>query len=164
MVREPFYGHFLVHILKREDLAKEATIGIGCPGGSIQLTVGEAYWREMLSSEALRYGAIKHQVLHLVFKHVLQAHNYGNARLFDIAADLAVNQYLSHDQCFKGAVTLTSFPGLSLEPHMDVGYYYRALAAILTSSAPSPDLLVLEAMLGQSSPDDHRPQSLEAPP
>lgn len=161
MVREPFYGHLLVNLLKREATEEAATIGITCPGAqTIQLSVSASYWRNALASEPLRYGAIKHQVLHLVFKHVLNAHKYGNAKLFDIAADLVVNQYLSAEQRTDDAVLLADFSSMGLEAHKDVGYYYRALSALLAQTSsedgvPSEDQQSLLMRIASGTADDH---------
>ncbi len=161
MVREPFYGHVLMRVQKREDTRKDATISLGCPkGDSIQLAISSDYWKT-LTTEALRYGAIKHQVLHLVFGHVLIAHKFGDAKLFDLAADLVVNQYLSPEQCLDGAPSLGDFPHLALRPNMDVAYYYGKLAACLATNSSAPDdegdsdLAALHQHLSSNGGDDH---------
>lgn len=154
MVREPFYGHFFLSVLKREG-DEGSTIGLGVGGEhTISLFVGPRYWKETLHTQALRYGAIKHQVLHLVFKHVLESQKYGDARLFDIAADLVVNQYLLDTQRPDNACLISDFPGLALAPHMDVGYYYRRLSALREEGVGS-DAALLAARMQAGSSDDH---------
>jgi hypothetical protein len=48
-------------------------------------------------------------------------------KLFNIAADLVVNQYIKQNWLIKDAVTLNTFPDLKLHKEMDVGYYYDKL-------------------------------------
>lgn len=157
MVREPFYGHFFVSVLKRHSDVAGAKIGIGLVARSIVLSVGAQHWRERLHTGALRYGAIKHQVLHLVFKHIVRSHEFGDPRLFEIAADLVANQYLANDQRAEDAVVLADFESLRLRPFKGVDYYYRILSRLRDERPADHEAagLRLCELLAAESSDDH---------
>jgi len=101
----------------------------------IKLQVNPKFWESL--SDAHRYGLIKHEVLHIVLRHLLTAKDYSNKQLYNIAADLVVNQYIDSDQLPTGGITLKRFfylenyYGVKLEAGKDVGYYYRKLDKVL---------------------------------
>ena len=70
---------------------------------------------------------IKHQVLHVVFKHILRSREFGNKQLFNIAADLAVNQYIEQRQLLEQASKIEDFPDFKLDRGQSVDYYYKRL-------------------------------------
>jgi predicted metal-dependent peptidase len=62
-----------------------------------------------------RIAVLKHEVLHLVFKHLFRGN--GKQRFLEnIAADLVVNQYVEPWPLPEGAILLNSFPDLKLKP------------------------------------------------
>lgn len=125
IIQEPFYGHFFTNI-QRKSNPKIDRVSISLtPTGSVVLEVNETYWLTL--SLNAKIGCIKHQILHLVFGHVYSVKNYGDSKLFHIAADLVVNQYLSAEQLEANAITLDDFPFLNLKPKESVGYYYKRL-------------------------------------
>jgi len=79
------------------------------------------------ATEARRFGAIKHELLHLLFHHPLPAGQRPLPWLHHLAADLVVNQYLLPDELAEDALTLAPFAPLSLPPGRDAGFYYRLL-------------------------------------
>ena len=108
-------------------------------GHLVKLVVNPTFW-ESLSAEH-RYGLIKHEVLHLVLRHLTMLPAYANRPVFNIAADLVVNQYISPAQLPEGAITLATFKPLEeshhffLEPAQGVGYYYHQLLELLQNVA-----------------------------
>ena len=126
LIKEPFYGHFFVNILKEEE-QKSDNIYVVIDGSFIVIKVSENYWNNTLCTDDLKYGAIKHQILHIVFRHILKTKDFGNRKFFDIACDLVVNQYIEKHQLTENAITLNSFPELDLSPHMPLEYYYAQL-------------------------------------
>jgi predicted metal-dependent peptidase len=75
----------------------------------------------------MKVGVLKHELLHLVFKHPLRSAKYSNEVLYFLASDLVVNQYITQEYLWDGAVTIESFPFLKLKSHQTVDYYYRIL-------------------------------------
>lgn len=135
MLKETFYGHFFTSILKD---VSERTNSIATTLGSnnmIKLIVNPNYWDNELkvpgnekATKALRYGAIKHQILHIVFKHALRFPEFGNKKLFGIASDLATNQYIQSDQLTEDAIRMEDFPEFQLSRGQGIDYYYKRLA------------------------------------
>jgi len=141
MLNEPFFGHFFTSILK--DVSdKTNTIAVTVGGKQmIKLLVNPKYWDNELkvtdrpspkenkkATKELRYGAIKHQILHIVFKHALRFTEFGNKKLFSIAADLAANQYIKSEQLTEEAIRLEDFPEFKLNRGQAIDYYYQHLS------------------------------------
>jgi len=91
MLKEPFYGLFLIMMNKvwRENID---TAGVSKLNINVQLAINPVFWAN-LSSE-YRVGILKHEILHVAFQHLLLRDSYKNHRLFNIAADLEINQYI----------------------------------------------------------------------
>jgi len=91
MLKEPFYGLFLIMLNKvwRKDLD---TAGVSKHGINQQLAINPDFWAN-LSSE-YRIGILKHELLHIAFHHLSLRDKYKDHRLFNIAADLEINQYI----------------------------------------------------------------------
>lgn len=135
MLKETFYGHFFTSILK--DVSEKTDSIATTIGGNqmIKLIVNPTYWDETLkvpgndkATKQLRYGAIKHQILHIVFKHALRFPEFGNKKLFGIASDLAANQYIEADQLTEDAIRMEDFPEFKLNRGQSIDYYYQRLA------------------------------------
>jgi predicted metal-dependent peptidase len=91
MLKEPFYGLFLIMMNKvwRENLD---TAGVSKNGINMQLSINPVFW-EHLSSE-YKVGILKHELLHIAFQHLILRDKYPDKKLFNIAADLEINQYI----------------------------------------------------------------------
>jgi len=135
MLKETFYGHFFTSILKD---VSEKTNSIATTISSnqmIKLIVNPNYWDNELkipgndtATKDLRYGAIKHQILHIVFKHALRFTEFGNKKLFGIASDLAANQYIKSEQLTEDAIRMEDFPEFKLSRGESIDYYYKHLS------------------------------------
>jgi len=126
LLKEPFYAHFLSGII-REVTDKVPTAAVGFKSGKIALYVNENFFlKELKLSE--RVAVIKHETLHIIFKHLfrMKTKDYDN-KLFNIAADLVVNQLISPWKLPDSAVTLKTFPELKLPPDKSVEWYYENL-------------------------------------
>lgn len=91
MLKEPFYGLFLITLNKVWN-EKIDTAGVSKNGINMQLAINSTFW-ENLSSE-YRVGILKHELLHIAFHHLSLRDKYKDHRLFNIAADLEINQYI----------------------------------------------------------------------
>ncbi len=128
ILHEPFYGHVLTGLVKELN-AEIQSLSLGVNGNKTpKLAINPAYWQTELSTPAQRLGALKHEVLHLVFGHLLREQDFANIRIFHLAADLVVYQYLSAEQLGPTALTLNFFPELDLQPFRPVDVYYDELA------------------------------------
>lgn len=135
LMQEPFFGHLCAGMQRELDPGASAmTIGLTSEH-TLRLLVPPDYWSDVLQSEAQRLGALKHQLLHIALKHVLMAHDFAQRRLFWIAADLVVNQYLTLDQLAPDAITIADLPGVP--PGLGVREYYALLVELLRDAPRS---------------------------
>ena len=134
IMEDAFFGHFLLSI-NREISEDGPTLWVRpSSDDKVLMGINPNFWTTELKKKNFRMGCIKHEVLHVVFKHLTRAQErsggrrrYPNAKLFNIAADLVVNQYVESRLLIDGAVKLQSFPDLNLRKEMDVSYYYDKL-------------------------------------
>ena len=84
-------------------------------------------------TKKMRVAAVKHEALHFVFNHVFRAEEYENQEIYNLAADLVVNQYLDPWPSLPEAFTLELLQeaGIILKNGESVGYYYEELLKIL---------------------------------
>jgi len=139
LLLEPFYGHFMMGLPKELTSSKDS-IGLSLNNGdTLKLLIHEQHWNSL--SKDRRYGLIKHEVLHIVLQHIYQIKEYPNKRIYGIAADLVVNQYIKKNQLEPDAIHIDRFEnvqyshGITLERDMDVGYYYRMIHEVLRCEA-----------------------------
>ena len=134
IMNDPFFGHFLLSI-NRELSEDGPTLWVRpSDDDKVMMGINPTFWEHDLKRKNYRVGCVKHEVLHVVFKHLIRAQEevggrlrYPNHRLFNIAADLVVNQYVEPSWLIDGAVKLELFPDLNLRKEMDVSYYYDKL-------------------------------------
>lgn len=93
MHKEPFYGMFLVMLNKVwKDIG---TAGVSINGINYQLAIDETFWSTL--SDEFKLGIMKHELLHIAMHHLTMRSKYPNHRLFNIAADLEINQYIERN-------------------------------------------------------------------
>lgn len=127
ILHEPFYGHVLTGLVKELNAGIQSlSLGVNA-NKTPKLAINANYWQEELSTPAQRLGVLKHEVLHLVFGHLLREQDFANVRIFHLAADLVVNQYLSPEQLNPASLTLNLFPELDLQPFRSANAYYDEL-------------------------------------
>jgi len=128
ILHEPFYGHVLTGLVKELN-AEIPSLSLGVNANKTpNLAINPTCWQEELNNPNQRLGALKHEVLHLVFGHLLREQDFANIRIFHLAADLVVNQYLSREQLGPASLTLNHFPELDLQPFRPIDVYYEELA------------------------------------
>lgn len=159
LLSEPFYGHFMMGLPKEISIQTNTAAVALMNRQTIKLIVNEAFWSTL--SEEHRYGLIKHEMLHIVLKHLFVSKNFPNEKLFNIAADLVVNQYVERKQLPKGALLLSKFAYLKpmfnivLEPDKGVAYYYRKLDKVFSNK----EKMSFENAVSQLSTEDTRGES-----
>ena len=124
MLKEPFYGYFLIGLNKkiRKDIP---TAGVSKNGIGIELAINSEFFLGLSDKE--RVGILKHELLHVSFGHLTLRDLYSDHKLFNIAADLEINQYIEKDHLPEGALLLSTFPELELEERKGTKYYYEQL-------------------------------------
>lgn len=136
LFKEPFFNHLLsglVRIVSDE----VPTAAVSVSGSNICLLVNESFFLKELRSQSNRVAVIKHEALHLLFKHLFRTDikNY-EPTLFNISADLVVNQFIGSWKLPESAVTLDTFPDLGLEQNQSLEWYYEKLLKVRKSEAP----------------------------
>jgi len=152
ILEEPFYGLFLIGLNKtfRKDIP---TAGVSKHGIGVQLAVNPDFF-DSLSVEH-RVGLVKHEILHISFGHLTMRDMYSDHKLFNIAADLEINQYIKSDHLPEGGITMDSFPELTLPPRAGTKVYYDLLSeAKNDGTCPSLDSMLNDEE-GDSPYDDH---------
>lgn len=147
---EPFYGLFLVG-LNKVYTDKIPTAGVSQHGIGVQLAVNPDFFTDL--NDKHRIGLLKHELLHISFGHLLIRDQYSDKKLFNIAADLEINQYIDDDYLPDGGITMNSFPELDLPARAGTKIYYDLLEqARENGSCPSLDEL-MDQMDGSTSYD-----------
>jgi predicted metal-dependent peptidase len=152
ILEEPFYGLFLISLNKtfRKDIP---TAGVSKHGIGVQLSVNPDFFNSL--SEEHRIGLIKHELLHIGFGHLTMRDMYSDHKLFNIAADLEINQYINVRYLPEGGITMDSFPELTLPPRAGTKIYYDLLSqAKDDGTSPSLDSMLNDEN-GDSPYDSH---------
>lgn len=131
LLREPFYAHLLSSVSKqvvgKGHEVDTMAVGPG-PRQSITLFVNEDFWHKDLKNPLHRMGILKHEMLHLVFKHLQVQAPELDAKLLNIAFDLVVNQYIDKTHLLPDSIFLDTFPEMRFEADQTWFYYYEKLA------------------------------------
>lgn len=146
MMNEPFYGFILLN-LNKEFSKSLPTAGVGLNGINQMLYINPEYWDSLSTNHKL--GLLKHELLHICFFHLTMRNIFSDKKLFNIAADLEINQYIKPEWLPEGGITMASFPTLTLDPKAGTNYYYKKLLENYNSNNPDPRLKSL--MDSQSS-------------
>ena len=126
LIDEPFFAHLLGSI-PREVSDRTETVGLELNSFGPRLLINEQYFLKTLRSEKQRSAVIKHEALHVAFSHCCRRSDKHIKQVFDIAADLVVNQFVRESSLPEGAITLSSFAKLKLKPDDTLENYYAAL-------------------------------------
>lgn len=131
MIREPFYGLFLLNLNKEISETYVDTACVSKNGVNSKLVVNPTYWSKLTDSQQL--GLLKHELIHICFNHMfieselmIQDH-----KLFNIACDLVCDQYIKDvpnnmwDQLKKMCPDLVK----KLEKDKGAKYYYEQLVS-----------------------------------
>jgi len=152
MLKEAFYGFFLIGLNKqiRKDIP---TAGVSKNGIGVQLSVNPDFYTAL--TEDQRIGVLKHELLHVSFGHLLLRDLYPNAKLFNIAADIEINQYINRDHLPEGALYPDTFPDLALPLKAGTKKYYELLEQNCDGEEPCPILGDILSQMDGNSKYDH---------
>lgn len=128
LLKEPFFAHILAG-MPRVVTHQVESIGLQWNGQQVVLRVNPEWFSKRLAATQ-RKVALKHEVLHIVFRHPFRPADR-RADLYSIAADLVVNQLLTPLKPLPGWPSLEMFPELRLKPDQPLDAYYAELAALL---------------------------------
>lgn len=121
IMKEPFYGVFL-STLNRIETKEVEVAGVRKNGINMELGINPDTWKEYPHN--IKYGILKHELLHVCFSHPITRERYGDKKLFNIAADIEINQYI--DEQHKND-TFLSHEMFGLEAYKGTDWYYKEL-------------------------------------
>ena len=124
LLKEPFYAHVLAG-MPREVSERVRTAAVAWNGQLVRLLINPDFFQKSLTASQ-RVAVIKHEVLHVVFRHLFRGADR-DPEVENLAADLVVNQLVSPWPLPKGAVLLDCFPELKLQPDQTLEQYYALL-------------------------------------
>jgi len=125
MLREPFYGIFLITLNKKWDNKAVPTAGVGLQGINYYLWLNENFWDSLQDKQ--RRGLLKHELLHIGFFHLTDYEHLKDKELSNIAKDVEINQYIDEEDLPPGPCLPSTFPELNLEEKKGTNYYYEKL-------------------------------------
>jgi predicted metal-dependent peptidase len=112
LAREPFFAHVLAGV-ERVFTPDIPTAGVTVAVGRLVLLVNPDFLVNELRNPSQRAAVLKHEVLHLVLRHIFRCGTQRDAVRWNVATDLVVNQLIGRPWSLPAdAVTLARFPGL----------------------------------------------------
>lgn len=124
MLEQPFYGLFLIGLNKEFGKAVP-TAGVSRQNINYKLVINPDFWNELSNDH--KKGLLWHEILHIVFDHINLRSSYTDFKLFNIAADCELNQYIPEHLLPEGAILPSTFPELNLKLKAGTDYYYNEL-------------------------------------
>lgn len=124
ILKEPFYGLFVVG-LNKSYIKSIPTAGVSKHGIGVKLSINPDFFDSL--NDKHQIGLIKHEVLHISFGHLILRDKYPDHKLFNIAADIEINQYIGDDYLPEGGLTLETFSDLDLPKKAGTDTYYKLL-------------------------------------
>jgi len=85
MLKEPYYGFFLIMLNKLWDAKRVPTAGVSKNGINYQLAINPDFWEGL--NEEQRLGILKHELLHIAFGHLTTYFKFSDKRLANVAMD-----------------------------------------------------------------------------
>ena len=126
LLESPFLGKFLAQITKIPDSSMA-----GSSTWKLDEHLNFCLFYQLFSSEDHLHknasGSIKHQILHLLLAHPLRMSEYADPMLFQIAADLEVEQYLSEQEQSAELSRISQLIGLDQSGNLYLDQLYKAL-------------------------------------
>jgi predicted metal-dependent peptidase len=138
MLKEPFYGLFLIMLNKQWNNTVVPTAGVSRLGINYQLYLNENFWKELTPDQ--RIGLLKHELLHIGFFHLTDYEHLTDPTISNIAKDIEINQYIDKAFLPPGPMLPETFPELKLEPKKGTKYYYDKLMQGANNPGTCPNL------------------------
>lgn len=119
-----FYAHVLTR-MGREVSDRVPTMAVGLQGARVVLYVNPDFWDSLAARPDHRIGVLIHEVLHVVLRHLHRAMSVPDRELFNVAADLAINEIVGAHRLPEGALLIGNMPPeLGLEPNCTAEEHY----------------------------------------
>ena len=145
MLKEPYYGFFLIMLNKLWDSKRVPTAGVSKNGINYQLAINPEFWEGL--NEDQRLGILKHELLHIAFGHLTTFFKFSDKRLANVAMDMEINQYIEKSWLPGGEYTKEEYEALNeklkleMSAAMETGASPEEIAEIL-KNAPSRGIFI----------------------
>jgi len=146
IIHEPFYGYFSLGVSKSliNDKQKCPTACVTLNNINPEMMFNEEYMESLNYDNQI--GVMQHELMHIINFHNLQWKDYANLNLFNIAADLHINQYIPKERRPEGIMLPDLFPELNLPLFADTRTYYELLQQAKQSGSSSLLNQICDAM------------------
>jgi predicted metal-dependent peptidase len=126
LLKEPFYAH-IFQLFTRQITDTIPTAAVTLKNGRVILLLNPSFF-DSLNNDNERIGLIKHEILHVILGHLNRVvRKETDATIYNIAADLVVNQLIPPQQLPDGALLISSLPKLKLASNKNINYYIQKL-------------------------------------
>jgi predicted metal-dependent peptidase len=141
MQQDPYYGLFACG-LNKEFSDKIETAGVCLDGINYKLLINQEWWNGLLPD--IRIGVIKHELLHLVFYHVVDGEMWHalcpNHNMLNVAMDLEVQSYIDPQyrwsECAAEQI-FAKYPNIPRE--LGTKEYIKILKTMVDPNSPKYD-------------------------
>ena len=135
---DPFYGYFSLGVQKEfSDIVP--TAGAGFININPVIYFNEKFWNNLSGDH--RIGLLMHELQHIIEFHIINRDSYADKELYNVAADISINQRIPAKNLPPNGVYLNSFPELNLPPHLSADEYYTLLEKSQQNSPKLQSLL-----------------------
>ena len=138
MLKEPYYGFFLLMLNKVWDGKRVPTAGVSKNGINYQLAINPTFWESL--SELNKLGLLKHELLHIAFGHLTTFFKFTDRKLANVAMDMEINQYIDRSWLPGGDYTKEEFDTLKAS-------IVSELESAKENDAPQEELQVIASKL-----------------
>lgn len=107
MIKRPFYGIFLSALHKSWSDKIETACIVFNKNQTMSLLINESFWLSL--NEDQRIALLEHEVLHVCHYHNVLYKDYSDRRLFNIAADMEINQYVQNIEVLQDYVNVYKY-------------------------------------------------------
>ena len=128
MLKEPYYGFFLIMLNKLWDAKRVPTAGVSKNGINYQLAINPEFWEGL--NEEQRLGILKHELLHIAFGHLTTYFKFSDKRLANVAMDMEINQYIEKSWLPGGEYSKEEYDAVNEKLKLEI------YAAIETGASP----------------------------
>ena len=125
MLKEPFYGFFLIMLNKVWDGKRVPTAGVSKNNITYQLAINPEFWESL--SDDHKLGLLKHELLHIAYNHLTTFSMFQDKKLANVAMDMEINQYIKKEWLPEGGIDIDDYSELNLDRRAGSRYYYDKL-------------------------------------
>jgi len=123
----PFFGLYLLGVNKYEIDHSIPIAAVAMEGYNFKLLLRKGAYLDMPPEHQV--GVLKHEILHISLGHLspYYRNRCPDHKIFNIAADLEINQYIDRSELPEGCIQMDTFPDYNLPEKAGTVFYYDFL-------------------------------------